>query len=90
LSGLLIALAARNTQLALCPTSPVDKAYARFSSCQSAAPLARPDRRISLLIDQFGRSLQTEILTISSIFHISSQIEGLPIRKCTKMQSNVQ
>jgi hypothetical protein len=42
-SGLLIALAARNTQVALGPTSPVDEAYARFSGCQSAAPLARPD-----------------------------------------------
>jgi YHS domain-containing protein len=49
-SGLLIALAARNTQVALRPTSPVDEAYARFSSCQSAAPLARPDRGFRGLI----------------------------------------
>ena len=49
-SDLLITLAARNSELALCPTSPVDKAYARCSSCQSATPLARLDRRFSGLI----------------------------------------
>jgi hypothetical protein len=49
-SGLLIALAAHNTQVALRPTSPADEACARFSNCQSAAPLTRPGGRLSLSI----------------------------------------
>jgi len=53
-SGLLIVLAARNTPVALRPTSPVDEAYARFSICRSAAPLAKPDWHFPFLTLTLG------------------------------------
>jgi len=49
-SGLLIALAAHNTQVALRPTSPADEACARFFSCQSGHPLPGQGGRLSLSI----------------------------------------
>jgi len=65
-SGLLIALAARNNQVALRPTSPVDEAYARFFSCQSAVPLARPGRRFLGRIRLFTAELTIQGICLPS------------------------
>jgi len=42
------------TQYPSSPASPADEAYARFSICRSAAPLARLERRFPFLILTLG------------------------------------